>query len=141
MCRRGGATSHRFVTCKRRSQLVSLREWAMFLPYSGNEREVGSRTPRERVGAASMMTLPELASDALEKFLSAYMRRRFGASQGQYYVEAVPSAARMALEVIGNSDALYHNVEHTMLVTLAGHEMLRGSGLHTHITPSHSPHV
>mgnify|MGYP000149006012 CR=1 FL=1 len=27
--------------------------------------------------------------------------------------------ARIAIECIGNSDALYHNVEHTMLVTLA----------------------
>ena len=88
-----------------------------------------------------MMTLPELASDALEKFLAAYMRRRFGASQGHYYVEAVPNAARMALEVIGNSDALYHNVEHTMLVTLAGHDILRGRGLHTHITASDYAHV
>jgi hypothetical protein len=29
-------------------------------------------------GAVSMMTLPELAADALEEFLGAYMRRRFG---------------------------------------------------------------
>jgi hypothetical protein len=88
-----------------------------------------------------MMTLPELAADALEKFLAAYMRRRFGSSQGHYYVEAVPNAARMALEVIGNSDALYHNVEHTLLVTLAGHDILRGRGLHTHITASDYAHV
>jgi hypothetical protein len=88
-----------------------------------------------------MMTLPELAADALGKFLAAYMRRRFGSSQGHYYVEAVPSAARLALDVIGNSDALYHNVEHTMLVTLAGHDILRGRGLHTHITASDYAHV
>jgi hypothetical protein len=30
------------------------------------------------------------------------------------------------LENIGNSDALYHNVEHTILVTLVGQEILRG---------------
>ena len=30
------------------------------------------------------------------------------------------------MECIGNSDALYHNVEHTMLVTLAGHSILSG---------------
>jgi hypothetical protein len=45
----------------------------------------------------------------------------------------VPSIARIALECIGNSDALYHNVEHTMLVTLAGHDILRGRALHAHI--------
>ena len=88
-----------------------------------------------------MMTLLELAADALEKFLAAYMRRRFGSSQGHYYVEAVPGAARLALECIGNSDALYHNVEHTMLVTLAGHDILRGRALHTHMTASDYAHV
>ena len=32
----------------------------------------------------------------------------------------------MALENIANSDALYHNIEHTILVTLVGQEILRG---------------
>jgi hypothetical protein len=32
----------------------------------------------------------------------------------------------MALENIANSDALYHNVEHTIFVTLVGQEILRG---------------
>jgi hypothetical protein len=31
-----------------------------------------------------------------------------------------------ALEIISNTDALYHNVEHTTLVTLVGQEILRG---------------
>lgn len=35
-------------------------------------------------------------------------------------------AGDMALEYIANSDALYHNVEHTILVTLVGQEILRG---------------
>jgi hypothetical protein len=35
----------------------------------------------------------------------------------------------MALEVIAETDALYHNVEHTILVTLVGQEMLRGKHL------------
>ena len=75
-----------------------------------------------------MMTLPELAADALDEFLGSYMRRRFGVQTP--LVEMVPNAARMALECIGNSDALYHNVEHTLLVTLAGHDILRGRALH-----------
>ncbi len=36
----------------------------------------------------------------------------------------VESATRTAMECIGNSDALYHNIEHTMLVTLAGQAIL-----------------
>ena len=30
------------------------------------------------------------------------------------------------MECIGNSDALYHNIEHSMFVTLAGHDILMG---------------
>ncbi|WP_407166959.1 metal-dependent phosphohydrolase [Bradyrhizobium sp. ORS 111] len=87
-----------------------------------------------------MMTLPELAADALGKFLGEYMQRRFGTSQTQL-VETVPSIARIAIECIGNSDALFHNVEHTMLVTLAGHDILRGRALHSHMTAEDYAHV
>jgi len=87
-----------------------------------------------------MMTLPELAADALEEFLGSYMRRRFGSSQTNL-VELVPAAARIALECIGNSDALYHNIEHTLLVTLAGHDILRGRALHGHLTADDYAHV
>jgi hypothetical protein len=87
-----------------------------------------------------MMTLPELAVDALEEFLRSYMRRRFGSSQ-THLVEIVPAAARGALECIGNSDALYHNVEHTMLVTLAGHDIFRGRSLHTQMTANDYAHI
>src|SRR6266699_2702201 len=86
----------------------------------------------QRSGAVCMMTLPELAADALEEFLRSYMRRRFPSSQA--LGEIVPSAARIALECIGNSDALYHNVEHTLLVTLAGHDILRGCALNDNLT-------
>ncbi|MFO0993793.1 MAG: HD domain-containing protein [Hyphomicrobiales bacterium] len=81
-----------------------------------------------------MMTVPELTANALGSFLSKYMSRRYGSlSQDARVVELVPSIARIALEFIGNSDALYHNVEHTMLVTLAGHDILRGRALLTHM--------
>jgi hypothetical protein len=87
-----------------------------------------------------MMTVPELAADALGKFLANYMRRRFGSSQ-THLVEMVPSIARIAIECIGNSDALYHNIEHTMLVTLAGHDILRGRALHAHMLAEDYAHV
>lgn len=87
-----------------------------------------------------MMTLPELAADALEEFLGSYMRRRFGSTQTRL-AEIVPSAARIALECIGNSDALYHNIEHTLLVTLAGHDILRGRALYNHMSPDDYAHV
>ncbi|SHH61488.1 hypothetical protein SAMN05444169_8364 [Bradyrhizobium erythrophlei] len=93
----------------------------------------------QAAGAASMMTLPELAANALDKFLRSYMRRRFGTQTP--LVEMVPNAARIALECIGNSDALYHNIEHTLLVTLAGHDILRGRALHEQFTADDYAHV
>jgi hypothetical protein len=82
---------------------------------------------------AAMMTVPELAAEALGTFLAADMNHRFGSSHARL-AEVVPSLARLALECIGNSDALYHNVEHTMLVTLAGHEIMKGRAL---LVPTH----
>src|SRR4029078_7434310 len=81
-----------------------------------------------------MMTLPELAADALGAFLASDMKDRFGASHARL-AELVPFAARLALECIGNSDALYHNVEHTMLVTLAGQDIFKGRALLMPSTP------
>jgi hypothetical protein len=87
-----------------------------------------------------MMTLPELAADALEDFLRSFMRRLYGSSQA-HLVEIVPTAAHMALECIGNSDALYHNIEHTLLVTLAGHDIFCGRALHSYVTADDYTHI
>ena len=87
-----------------------------------------------------MMTLPELAADALEEFLRDYMNRRYGSSQG-HFVDIVTGAARLTMECIGTSDALYHNIEHTMLVTLAGHDILRGRMLYTHVAADDYAHI
>ena len=75
-----------------------------------------------------MITVPELAAEALGSFLADRITRRFGSSD-ETLTELIPTAARLALECIGNTDALYHNVEHTMLVTLAGYDIMRGRGL------------
>jgi hypothetical protein len=87
-----------------------------------------------------MITLPELAVKALDEFVGSYIRRRFGASQSAL-VDIVPNGARIALECIGNSDALYHNIEHTMLVTLAGHDIFRGRALYTSVTVEDYAHI
>eukprot|EP00818_Percolomonas_sp_WS_P002670 CAMPEP_0117450364 /NCGR_PEP_ID=MMETSP0759-20121206/8429_1 /TAXON_ID=63605 /ORGANISM="Percolomonas cosmopolitus, Strain WS" /LENGTH=271 /DNA_ID=CAMNT_0005242881 /DNA_START=303 /DNA_END=1118 /DNA_ORIENTATION=+ len=42
------------------------------------------------------------------------------------YSEIICWVATTSLEIITNSDALYHNVEHTILVTLTGMDILRG---------------
>ena len=38
-------------------------------------------------------------------------------------------AGRLSLEIIANSDSLYHNAEHTMMVTLVGQAILKGKHL------------
>lgn len=72
-----------------------------------------------------MITVSSLAADALGNFLAEDFLRTFGSSE-QELAHGVATAARLILERIGNSDALYHNVEHTMLVTLAGRDLMRG---------------
>jgi hypothetical protein len=81
-----------------------------------------------------MITLPKLAAEALGSFLASDMKDRFGSSYARL-AELIPFAAKLALECIGNSDALYHNVEHTMLVTLVGHEIFKGRALLMPSTP------
>lgn len=88
-------------------------------------------------GAASMITLPRLAAESLEKLLGSFMRRRYDES----YARVLESATRTAMECIGNSDALYHNIEHTMLVTLAAHSILSGRHLHTHLPAEDYIHI
>ena len=87
-----------------------------------------------------MITIPELAAESLGSFLTSDMKRVFGSSQARL-TELIPSVARLALECIGNSDALYHNVEHTMLVTLVGRDILRGRALLKRTTAADWAHL
>ena len=42
------------------------------------------------------------------------------------YPGIISFAAQLALETIATSDATYHDVNHTIMVTLVGQEILRG---------------
>jgi hypothetical protein len=87
-----------------------------------------------------MITVPELAAEELGSFLSSHLSRRFGSTQAGL-TELIPSVARLALECIGNSDALYHTVEHTMLVTLVGYDIMKGRSLLMHTSADDYAHV
>lgn len=65
-----------------------------------------------------------LISDFVDKLRAGYHRTYGG--QNPDYEDIIAWAGSMALENIANSDALYHNVEHTVLVALVGQEILRG---------------
>jgi hypothetical protein len=60
----------------------------------------------------------------VEKLREGY-RRTYGGLKTDYE-DIIAWAGSMAMENIANSDALYHNVEHSILVTLVGQEILRG---------------
>ena len=47
------------------------------------------------------------------------------------YPHIISFVARLALEKIANSDAPYHDLHHTILVTEVGQEILRGKHIHT----------
>jgi hypothetical protein len=70
--------------------------------------------------------------NTVEIEVGAFVRRLQRAYHHNYggfksdYADILAWAANMALENIANSDALYHNVDHTVLVTLVGQEILRG---------------
>jgi hypothetical protein len=75
-----------------------------------------------------MLNLTEIAIDHFVDRLRQAYRRAYGSLEPEY-PEIISWAGHMALENIANSDALYHNVEHTILVTLVGQEILHGKHL------------
>jgi hypothetical protein len=73
-----------------------------------------------------MFTMSGLAADALGPFLAEDFRRTFGKAEAAPLAEGLETAARLSMECIGLTDAPYHNVEHTMLVTLVARDIMRG---------------
>lgn len=72
-----------------------------------------------------MLNPTKLIVDGLARELAEGYRQTYGGMKPDY-AEILGWVTGMALENIANSDALYHNVEHTMYVTLVGQEILRG---------------
>jgi hypothetical protein len=72
-----------------------------------------------------MFSLIEVTIDTCIKYLKAGYYSTYGSSKPDY-PEIIAWATTMALESINRSDAAYHDVEHTVLVSLTGQEILRG---------------
>jgi len=87
-----------------------------------------------------MMTIVGMAADALGQMLAEDFRRKFGSAHGDQ-AERLDSIARVALECLGRSDALYHTVEHTFLVTRVGRDILHGRMLSERIEPDDYTHL
>ncbi len=87
-----------------------------------------------------LMTMPAIVADELGKHLADDFRRLFGSAHRDE-AERLDGIARAALECLGKSDALYHNVEHTFLVTLVGRDILRGRMLTERLEPEDFSHL
>jgi hypothetical protein len=72
-----------------------------------------------------MFDTTQLLIDHFVQQIRQGYERTYGGWNSQF-ADIIGWAGGMALENIANSDALYHNVEHTILVTLVGQEILRG---------------
>jgi hypothetical protein len=81
-----------------------------------------------------------LLADALGRNLAKTYRRIYGDREPRM-AHALGEAARLVIERIANSDALYHDCEHTALVTLCVQDILCGRRLEQRITPSDWAHT
>src|ERR1700757_4065802 len=72
-----------------------------------------------------MFNPTQIIIEAFVSELSIIYERIYGLLEPSY-PGIIDFVARLALENIANSDAAYHDVNHTIMVTLVGQEILRG---------------
>ena len=87
-----------------------------------------------------MKTVTASAARRLGKYLANDFREIFGSKHDES-AERLGSLARITIECIGRSDALYHNYEHTWLVTMVGRDILQGLTMSRRIEPSDYLHL
>jgi len=87
-----------------------------------------------------MLNPTSLLADALGRNLAETYRRIYGDQEPQI-AAALDEAARLVIERIASSDALYHDCQHTALVTLCVQDILRGRRLERAVTPSDWGHA
>jgi hypothetical protein len=75
-----------------------------------------------------MLNIHKLIIDPFVAELKASYERMYGQMEPDR-ANVVEWSAHLALENISNCDALYHNVEHTIMVTLCGQEIIKGKHL------------
>lgn len=72
--------------------------------------------------------------DAFGNYLAETYLNYF-AGRSPEHAAYIKGSARLILERLSNTDALYHNAEHTMMVTLVGQQILRGQLLSEALQP------
>jgi hypothetical protein len=87
-----------------------------------------------------MKTVSAMAAKSLSKFLMRDFREIFGSTFDDT-AERLGALARSTVECLGRSDALYHNLEHTVLVTMVGRDILRGRMMCERVEPADYDHL
>lgn len=87
-----------------------------------------------------MKMITASAAMSLGKFLTRDFRSLFGSAHDET-AERLGALARATIECIGRSDALYHNFEHTCMVTMVGRDILHGYSLSHRIEPDDYSHL
>jgi HD domain len=85
-------------------------------------------------------TITAIAAQKLGKFIAKDFRSIFGPAQNDL-AERLGTFARVTIECLARSDALYHNYEHTLQVTIVGREILAGMTLTKRIEPLDYSHL
>jgi hypothetical protein len=85
-------------------------------------------------------TITAIAANKLGNFLTKDFRRIFGSAHDDV-AERLGSAARSTIECLARSDALYHNYEHTLQVTMVGRDILHGMMVSQRIEPADYSHL
>jgi hypothetical protein len=80
-------------------------------------------------------TITALTAKRLSQCLAKDFRQMFGPAYDET-ADRLGSLARSTIECLGRSDALYHNMEHTLLVTLVGRDILQGLSLSIKLSPT-----
>ena len=87
-----------------------------------------------------MKTVAALAAHKLGNSLTRDFRRIFGSTHDDV-AERLGSVARSTIECLAGSDALYHNYEHTLQVTMVGRDILHGLTVSKRIEPEDYSHL
>jgi hypothetical protein len=95
---------------------------------------------RNHVGRTPVKTITAIAANKLGNFLTKDFRRIFGSAHDDD-AERLGSAARATIECLARSDALYHNYEHTLQVTMVGCDILHGLMMSQRIEPADYGHL
>src|SRR4030088_1746564 len=104
----------------------------IYTAWTSKRSRVIRRTP--------MKTITAIAANKLGNFLTRDFRQIFGSTCDDM-AERIGSAARSTIECLARSDALYHNYEHTLQVTMVGRDMLEGMTLSQRIEPTDYSHL